>query len=40
VEWERLLAMPLAEVRAQLGNVAPTRYEALRDVVRFAPVPA
>jgi ubiquinone biosynthesis protein COQ4 len=40
VEWERLLAMPLAEVRARLGNVAPTRYEALRNVVRFAPVAA
>ena len=30
VEWERLLALPLADVRRSLGNVPPSRYEALR----------
>ena len=38
IEWERQLAMPLAEVRRTLGNVAPTRYEALHAV--FTPAPA
>ena len=31
VEWERLIAMPLSDVRRSLGTVAPARYEALKD---------
>jgi ubiquinone biosynthesis protein COQ4 len=31
VEWERLLAMPLSDVRLSLGTVSPSRYDALKD---------
>lgn len=30
-EWERLLTLPLAEVRAELGIQTPTRYRAIID---------
>jgi ubiquinone biosynthesis protein COQ4 len=40
VEWERQLALPLAEVRRTLGNVAPTRYETLRAEATFTPAQA